>query len=102
MTRGPNLLRFNRRFLDEVQLREGFTQERIPLFQNVDELILRLAAIVGVQLIDHIVHSLNDLAEWRKALAVEERVVSEVDEDLGPPGIGLARIGERNVAALVA
>ena len=47
------------------------------------------------------IHALDNLAEWRKAHAVEVRVVDEVDEDLRRPRV-LARRRERDGPSLVA
>src|ERR1700687_2562284 len=99
----PKLL-LQGRPLDEIQLREILCQ--IVVAFPLDSRLVgactsrRALPVSGEELVDD-VHAGNDLAERRKPLIVEPRIIPEIDEDLGGARIR-PRCGKRDVAALVA
>src|SRR5438876_4047494 len=100
----PQRLLFDGRLLDVVEPGEVLGQVAVALHLHaalVGAAAARRAfAIFGVELVDHL-HAGDDAAERREALAIEARIVAEVDEHLAGAGVGARhRVGD--VAALVA
>src|ERR1700719_3625070 len=100
----PAALFRDRRLLDVVHI--GKLRRQISVAFALDAVLRRSAAarrafaVIGIERIDH-GHARHDLAERRKALAVERCVVGEIDEHLGGAGVRAGR-GEGDVAAPVA
>src|SRR5580693_3916292 len=87
----PAALFRDRRLLDVVHI--GKLRRQISVAFALDAVLRRSAAarrafaVIGIERIDH-GHAGGDLAERRKALAVERGVVGEIDEHLGGAGVG--------------
>lgn len=66
---------------DFVELGEILFEERVAL---IGDLVLRACGLVGVAAIERFDdgHSFGDFAEGSEALGIQERIVSEIDEDL--------------------
>src|SRR5262245_7745584 len=100
---GLALLR-DRRRLDEVELGEALFEIGVALTLNaalIGSVPVRGAlAVAAIERVHHL-HAGHDLAEGRKALAVEPGIVAEIDEYLRRARVGPGG-GEGDRAALIA
>src|SRR5262245_25010038 len=94
----------DRRRLDEIELGEALFEIGVALALNaplVGSVPVRGALAVAVIERVHHFHAGNDLAEGRKALAVEPGIVAEIDEHLRRARVGPGG-GEGDRATLIA
>src|SRR5262245_49075181 len=94
----------DRRRLDEIELGEALLEIGVALALNAPLVgsvpVRRALAVAAIERVHHL-HAGHDLAERRKALAVEPGIVAEIDEHLGRARIWSGG-GEGDRAALIA
>src|SRR5262245_9215738 len=89
----------DRRRLDVVHIWKRLRQVGVP--RAGDAALIRFFAVLRVDLLDD-VHALRHFTKRREPLRVEEPVVLIVDEHLRAARVRLTRIGECDIALLVA
>src|SRR5579872_3579149 len=81
---------------DAVEPGEVLIQISLSLVS--DRALVRLLAVARVDLVDDL-HALGHFAEGSKAIGIEPRVVSIIDEELRGPAVARGRLGKGHHAA---